>query len=155
MLERGVLTSLVRDKHTEFMFNTAHCVFILQSVFIYVAAQLAGAYLAHVLVRCSTLRKELAEARGAFFLVFTICNVVKSGASDSLAAVSIGSMLMAQVYALGGVSGAHFNPAVTFALYLRGLVDSAKAGPSSPNPAPAPAPAPAPFASCSATCFRS
>ena len=35
-------------------------------------------------------------------------------------AISIGSMLMCMIYALGSVSGGHFNPAVSLAIYLSG-----------------------------------
>ena len=66
----------------------------------------------------SDLSKCLSEATGTFFLVLTVgCNVmVMSGGG----ALSIGGMLMCMVYALGSVSGAHFNPAVTAAIYLSG-----------------------------------
>jgi len=64
--------------------------------------------------------KYVAEFLGTFFLVFTIgCNI-RSG-SGLWAAVSIASVLMVAIYALGGISGANFNPAVSFAL---GLVDT-------------------------------
>jgi aquaporin Z len=57
-----------------------------------------------------------AEFVGTFFLVFTVgCNVHTGSIG---AAVSIGAILMVMVYALGPVSGAHLNPAVTFAIGL-------------------------------------
>lgn len=60
--------------------------------------------------------KYIAEFVGTFFLVFTIgCNAGGIGA-----AVSIGFMLMVMVYAMGSVSGAHFNPAVTLAVLISG-----------------------------------
>lgn len=62
--------------------------------------------------------KYLAEFVGTFFLVLTVgCNVLTGSVG---AAVSIGSMLMVMVFALGSVSGAHFNPAVTIAILLSG-----------------------------------
>jgi aquaporin Z len=62
--------------------------------------------------------KYLSEFIGTFFLVFTVgCNV-HSGSIG--AALSIGAILMVMVYSLGSVSGAHFNPAVTFAIALTG-----------------------------------
>eukprot|EP00929_Paragymnodinium_shiwhaense_P004077 TRINITY_DN1047_c1_g2_i1.p1 TRINITY_DN1047_c1_g2~~TRINITY_DN1047_c1_g2_i1.p1 ORF type:complete len:451 (+),score=116.20 TRINITY_DN1047_c1_g2_i1:64-1416(+) len=59
--------------------------------------------------------KCLAEFVGTFMLVFTVgCNVL--GGSGAWAAVSIASVLMVMIYALGGVSGANFNPAVSVTL---------------------------------------
>lgn len=64
------------------------------------------------------LPKYVAELVGTFFLVFTVgCNVHTGSIG---AAVSIGGILMVMVYALGSVSGAHLNPAVTFAVGLSG-----------------------------------
>eukprot|EP00933_Yihiella_yeosuensis_P026281 TRINITY_DN2039_c1_g1_i1.p1 TRINITY_DN2039_c1_g1~~TRINITY_DN2039_c1_g1_i1.p1 ORF type:complete len:458 (+),score=88.67 TRINITY_DN2039_c1_g1_i1:135-1508(+) len=59
--------------------------------------------------------KLLSEFLGTFFLVFTVgCNVL--GGSGVWAGVSIACVLMVCIYALGGVSGANFNPAVSVAL---------------------------------------
>lgn len=64
----------------------------------------------------SLYSKCFAEATGTYFLVLTVgCNVMVMQAAGAL---SIGAMLMCMVFALGSVSGAHFNPAVTFAIYL-------------------------------------
>jgi len=66
----------------------------------------------------SNVAKFTAEFVGTFFLVLTIgCNVHTGSIG---AALSIGSMLMVMIYALGSVSGAHFNPAVTLAVLLSG-----------------------------------
>merc|ERR1719395_333185 len=60
----------------------------------------------------------VSEFLGTFFLVLTVgLNVLGSSPAPAL---SIGASLMVMVYALGGVSGAHFNPAVTAALTLAG-----------------------------------
>ena len=45
--------------------------------------------------------------------------VIEPGAG-SLAPLAIGSVLMVMIYAGGHVSGAHYNPAVTLAVWLRG-----------------------------------
>jgi aquaporin Z len=45
--------------------------------------------------------------------------VIAPGAGD-LAPLAIGAALMVMVYAGGHVSGAHYNPAVTLAVHLRG-----------------------------------
>ncbi|MEM8812841.1 MAG: MIP/aquaporin family protein [Pseudomonadota bacterium] len=77
-----------------------------------------------------------AEAIGTGFLLAT---VVGSGImADSLSAGNVGLALLANAIAtgailyvlitvLGPVSGAHFNPAVTFAFYLRRDIDGAEA----------------------------
>lgn len=70
-------------------------------------------------------RKLVTEAIGTFFLVLTIGLVVTAG--QPLAPIAIGSALMVMVYMGGSVSGAHYNPAVTFALLLRGKVTGAEA----------------------------
>jgi len=67
--------------------------------------------------------KYVAEFLGTFLLVFTVgCNVLSLPAADRgnnvWAGVSIASVLMTSIYALGGISGANFNPAVSFALGL-------------------------------------
>lgn len=67
-----------------------------------------------------TLRKVATEAVGTFFLVFTIGAAVRSG--SPLAPLAIGAALMAMIYAGGHVSGAHYNPAVTMAAWVRGRI---------------------------------
>lgn len=64
------------------------------------------------------MNKYLTEFIGTFFLVLTIgCAVIGKVA---LAPLAIGAMLMVMVYAGGHVSGGHYNPAVTFAVCIRG-----------------------------------
>lgn len=63
----------------------------------------------------ATPKTLTAEFVGTFLLVFTIgCNVL--GKTPVWAGVSIACMLMVAIYALGGVSGANFNPAVSFSI---------------------------------------
>src|SRR5947209_13868838 len=69
------------------------------------------------------LRKLVVEAIGTFFLVLTVGQTVINPAnqpSGALAPLAIGSALMVMVYAGGHISGAHYNPAVTLAVWLRG-----------------------------------
>ena len=67
------------------------------------------------------MRSYLTELIGTFFLVLTIGLVVLNG--TALAPIAIGSVLMVMVYAGGHVSGAHYNPAVTLAVALRGAME--------------------------------
>jgi aquaporin Z len=67
------------------------------------------------------MKKYLVEFIGTFFLVLTIgMTVINPGGMGNLAALAIGSALMIMVYAGGHVSGGHYNPAVTLAVWLRG-----------------------------------
>jgi aquaporin Z len=71
------------------------------------------------------LRKCVAEFIGTLFLVLTVAAAVLAEAP--LAPLAIGGVLMVMVYAGGHVSGAHFNPAVTLAVLLRGRITAAEA----------------------------
>ena len=64
------------------------------------------------------MRTYLTEFIGTFFLVFTIGLTVIGG--TPFAPLAIGTALMIMVYMGGHVSGAHYNPAVTLALTMRG-----------------------------------
>jgi aquaporin Z len=75
-------------------------------------------------------KKCLVELIGTFFLVLTIgCTVLKPGDAGALAPLAIGSALMVMIFAGGHVSGAHYNPAVTLAVFLRGKCPAADVGP--------------------------
>src|SRR5213082_110667 len=63
-------------------------------------------------------RKLTVEFIGTFFLVFTVGMAVAN--AGSLAPLAIGAVLMVMVFAGGHVSGAHYNPAVSTAVLLRG-----------------------------------
>ena len=73
------------------------------------------------------MNKYIVEFIGTFFLVLTIgCNVL---GGNALAPLAIGSALMIMIYAGGHISGAHFNPAVTLAVTVRGKCSIADAVP--------------------------
>lgn len=64
------------------------------------------------------MAKYATEAVGTFFLVLTIGLSVLAG--FDVAPLAIGSALMVMVYMGGHVSGAHYNPAVSLAVLMRG-----------------------------------
>lgn len=70
------------------------------------------------------MNKYLTEFIGTFFLVLTIgCTVIPS-AVGVIPPLAIGAALMVMIFAGGHVSGAHYNPAVTLAVFIRGRCDS-------------------------------
>jgi len=70
------------------------------------------------------MKKYLVEFIGTFFLVFTIGSTVIAPGAGSLAPLAIGASLMVMIFAGGHVSGGHFNPAVTLAVWIRGKCDT-------------------------------
>ena len=69
------------------------------------------------------LRALTAEAIGTFALVFAGAGAImvdaKTGELGHVGvAITFGLVIMAMIYAVGHISGAHFNPAVTFAFAL-------------------------------------
>lgn len=68
--------------------------------------------------------KLVVEFIGTFFLVFTIGMAVASG--SPLAPLAIGFSLMVMIFAGGHISGAHFNPAVSTAVFVRGKLTSSE-----------------------------
>ena len=67
------------------------------------------------------MRKYLVEFIGTFFLVLVICLSTGNG-GNMLAPIAIGAVLMVMVYMGGHISGAHYNPAVTLAVLIRGKI---------------------------------
>jgi aquaporin Z len=72
------------------------------------------------------MRKYVTEFIGTFGLVFTIGCAAMGKAP--LAALAIGTVLMVLVYAGGHVSGAHYNPAVSLAVFRHGRLTARDLG---------------------------
>jgi len=68
--------------------------------------------------------KCIAEFIGTFFLVLTIGCTVIPGSPGVIPPLAIGAVLMVMIFAGGHVSGGHFNPAVTLAVWMRGRCDT-------------------------------
>ncbi len=70
------------------------------------------------------MKKYLMEMIGTFFLVFTIGMSVLAGGNGVIPPLAIGSVLMVMVYAGGHISGAHYNPAITLGVWIRGKCET-------------------------------
>ena len=70
------------------------------------------------------MNKYIVEFIGTFFLVATVglSYHTKPGDAGTMAPLAIGSALMVMVFAGGHISGGHYNPAVTLAVFLCGNV---------------------------------
>src|SRR5450755_4672946 len=71
-------------------------------------------------------RKLAVEFIGMFMFVFTVGMATESANKSGaiLAPLAIGSVLMVLVFAGGHVSGGHYNPAVSTAVFIRGKIKS-------------------------------
>ena len=78
----------------------------------------------------------VAEAIGTFLFVFigagsvVLGSHVNGGDAGGLVGVAFahGLALAVLISALGPISGGHFNPAVTFGVWITGYIDAARAG---------------------------
>ena len=70
------------------------------------------------------MKNYIVEFIGTFFLVLVIGLTVIEPGAGSLAPLAIAAALMVMVYAGGHISGAHYNPAVTLAVWMRGKCDT-------------------------------
>ena len=70
------------------------------------------------------LNKYIVEFIGTLFLVLTIGLTVIEPGAGAMAPLAIGSVLMVMIFAGGHISGAHYNPAVTLSVWMRGRCPS-------------------------------
>lgn len=68
----------------------------------------------------STVKKCAVEAVGTFFLCSSIALIRHDVV---LAPLAVGLSLAVMIFAFGHISGGHFNPAVTLAVFIRGGID--------------------------------
>lgn len=61
------------------------------------------------------------EFIGTYFLTLVIATAAVGGMAMNLAPIAIGGILTAMIFMAGPHSGAHFNPAVTVAFWVRGV----------------------------------
>lgn len=69
--------------------------------------------------------KYIYEFIGTFFLMLTIgLTVLEPNSAEKWAPLAIGSILAVMIYAGGHISGGHYNPAVSLAVFLRNKLSS-------------------------------
>lgn len=64
-----------------------------------------------------TAKALVAEFIGTLFFLSIILNVVND---SSIGVIAIAVGLLAAIYMVGGVSGGHFNPAVSIMMFMKG-----------------------------------
>src|SRR6201987_4764259 len=77
-------------------------------------------------MNASILRKLIVEFIGTFFLVYVI-GCVSLQEHVLLGPLAIGASLMVMIFAGGHISGAHYNPAVTLGVWIRGACNGVEA----------------------------
>lgn len=75
------------------------------------------------------MNKYITEFIGTFFLVLTVGCTVVGGGPGVIPPLAIGASLMVMIFAGGHISGGHYNPAVTLAVWIRGKCATKDVGP--------------------------
>ncbi len=70
------------------------------------------------------MKSALMEGIGTLFVVLVVGLSVIGGGAGMMAPLAIGTILMVMVYAGGPISGGHYNPAVTLAVWMRGRCET-------------------------------
>ena len=73
------------------------------------------------------MKNYIVEFIGTFFLVLVVGLAAGAGGAGAMAPVAIGVTLMVMVYMGGHISGAHYNPAVTLGVWMRGKMNMSEA----------------------------
>src|ERR1700740_2925239 len=73
-------------------------------------------------------RKLAVEFIGMFIFMFTVGMATNKAGPGAVAPLAIGSVLMVNVFAGGHISGGHFNPAVSTAVFRRRRMTSVEYG---------------------------
>src|SRR5213592_2899649 len=69
-------------------------------------------------------KKLTVEFIGTFLFLFVVGMATNKAGAGALAPLAIGAVLMVMVFSGGHISGGHFNPAVSTAVFLRGRMAS-------------------------------
>jgi len=96
-----------------------------KSLFFQIRSGITGSKIGSSLKHLKSMNKYVAEFIGTFFLVLTIGCTVVGGGTGVIPPLAIGAALMVMIYAGGHISGAHYNPAVTLGVLIRGKVKAA------------------------------
>jgi aquaporin Z len=75
------------------------------------------------------MKKYLTEFIGTFFLVLTFVTCANNQETATMAPLATGAMLFVMCLAGARVSGAHYNPAVTLAMFMRGKIANVEVAP--------------------------
>jgi len=65
------------------------------------------------------LNKILVELIGSFFFISIILNTLTDTSLGAIAPITVAVGLLAAIYFGGKISGGHFNPAVSFSMFLK------------------------------------
>lgn len=74
--------------------------------------------------KANNMNKYICELIGTFFLVLTIGCTVIGAPAGVIAPLAIGAALMVMIFAGGHISGAHYNPAVSIGVLIRGKLNA-------------------------------